>query len=320
MQRLRRIRRCRGCSARRQRRTDAAVQEVGEQRAEDRCTERTADRAKERHPRRGDAEVFETRRVLHDQHQHLHARPDTGAEDEQVNRLQQCRCGRVHPGHQQKSKRHHRRSGDREDLVSPGPADQDTAAYRRREHPGDHRQRAQTRCRRRDPVDELHVGRQEGQRAQHREADHERQHAAHREDRIGEQPRRQDGRGFRPRRTAFDPDKDAQRRRGGGEQTDDRRRAPRIGGATPAGGQRQAGRAQADEQDAGVVDDRLPARGQRRDRRGRNEEDDDRDRHVDPERPPPGQVVGEIAAQQRADHRGHTKHRAQRALIAAAIP
>ena len=59
---------------------------------------------------------------------------------------------------------------------------------------------------------------------------------------------------------------------------------------------------------------------QRRDRRGRNKEDDDRDRHVDPERPPPGQVVGEVAAEQRADHRGDAEHRAQRALIAAAIP
>ena len=97
-------------------------------------------------------------------------------------------------------------------------------------------------------------------------------------------------------------------------------RTPRIGGATPAGGQRQAGGSEADEQNADVVDHRLGASGQRRDRRRRNEKDDDRDRHVDPERPPPAQMIGEISAQQRADHGGHTEYRAQRALIAAAIP
>jgi len=86
-------------------------------------------------PRSSKLDVF-----CHDQHKHLHARPDTGAEDEQVNRLQQCRCGRVHPGHQKKARAITAVPATGKILYRPVRPDQDTAADRRREHPGDHRQ------------------------------------------------------------------------------------------------------------------------------------------------------------------------------------
>ena len=53
---------------------------------------------------------------------------------------------------------------------------------------------------------------------------------------------------------------------------------------------------------------------------GRQHDHHDRDRHVDVERPPPRQVVGEQPAQQRTEHRGHAEHRTQRALVLAAFP
>ena len=43
------------------------------------------------------------------------------------------------------------------------------------------------------------------------------------------------------------------------EQADDHRRGPGVGAAAPAGGQREAGGAEADEHDARVVDDRVAA-------------------------------------------------------------
>ena len=59
--------------------------------------------------------------------------------------------------------------------------------------------------------------------------------------------------------------------------------------------------------------------GQLWDRRRRHEEDHHRDGDVDPERPPPGQIVGEVAAEQRPDDRRDTEHRAQNALVAASF-
>ena len=64
----------------------------------------------------------------------------------------------------------------------------------------------------------------------------------------------------------------------------------------------------------------LARRPQRRNRRGRHEDDHHGDWHIDPKRPPPGQIVGEVPAQQRPDDRRDTEDRAQDALIAAPFP
>jgi hypothetical protein len=47
--------------------------------------------------------------------------------------------------------------------------------------------------------------------------------------------------------------------------------------------------------------------------------DDDADRHIDVECPPPRQVICEQAAEQRADHRRDSEHGAQCALVLAAF-
>ncbi|COW58279.1 Uncharacterised protein [Mycobacterium tuberculosis] len=64
--------------ARRQRGTESSVQEVYEQRTECCGTKRGADHPEEGHTRCCDAEVFERRRVLHDENEHLHGQSDAG--------------------------------------------------------------------------------------------------------------------------------------------------------------------------------------------------------------------------------------------------
>ena len=71
------------------------------------------------------AEVGESRRVLHDQDEHLHAHADPGAEDEEVQRLHDHRCLGIHLGQQHEPHRHHARANDREDLVPAGAAHYD---------------------------------------------------------------------------------------------------------------------------------------------------------------------------------------------------
>ena len=80
------------------------------------------------------------------------------------------------------------------------------------------------------------------------------------------------------------------------------------------------GRTETDEHDARVVDDRSRTLYQRRDGASRHDEHHDRDRHVDPERPAPGQVVGEEATKERSDHRGDAEDGAKCSLVAAAVP
>ena len=298
-----------------QRGGDAAFQEVGEQRPEDGRTERTSDGAEERHARRRDAEVGEVGGALHDQHQYLHAQPDPGSEHEQVGALLEYRGAGVHLRQQHESHRHDRGADDGEHLVATGAADQHAAAHGGQQQPAHHRQRAQAGLGGRDTVDELHEGRQEGQRTQHRETDDEGEHTAHGEHGAGEQPDGQHG--FVG--AQLDPDEQRQHHRRADEQTDDHRRRPCVGASAPAGGQRQPGRAEAYGRDAGVVDGRPGPLPQRRDRHGGHGEHDQGDGDVDPERPAPAEVIGEVSAQQGADHRRHAEHRTQRALIPAPI-
>ena len=62
---------------------------------------------------------------------------------------------------------------------------------------------------------------------------------------------------------------------------------------------------------------RRPADARHRERG--QDDDGDADRQVDVEGPPPRQVIGEQAAEQRPEHRRDTEHRAERALVLAAF-
>lgn len=201
------------------------------------------------------------------------------------------------------------------DPVLPGAPDEYATAQRGDQQPDDHGQRTQPRRGGRDAVDELHVGRQKRQGSQHREAHHERQHTAHRENRIREQPDRQN----RFCGKAFDEDEGHQGSHRRDEQPDDRHRTPRVCGAAPACRQGQPGRPEPDQDDAGVIEHRSGGAGEFGNGDSGDRDDHHRHRHVDPEGPPPAQVVGEQPAEQRADDGGDAEDRPERTLVAATI-
>ena len=99
----------------------------------------------------------------------------------------------------------------------------------------------------------------------------------------------------------------------------DRERVPGEGVAAERGEQDQADRRRADQRGARIVDHMAglaqPA-GQHR--RGHHQ-GNDADREVDVENPPPGQVVHEEAADQRAEHAGDPERGAEDPLITAAL-
>lgn len=105
-----------------------------------------------------------------------------------------------------------------------------------------------------------------------------------------------------------------------GEQADDGRRPPGVLGTAPGRRQGQAGGAERHEQAAQVVNLGLAAAAHLGDGPGGQRDDDDRDRDVYVEHPPPGEVVGEYPAEQRPDHRGDAEDRAERALVLTAQP
>ncbi len=115
-------------------------------------------------------------------------------------------------------------------------------------------------------------------------------------------------------------DERGEQRDRGDEQPDDGHGAPRVLVAAPGERQDHAGRAEGDQGDAAVVDERAGVRPYRGNGSRRDDEDDDRDRNIDVERPAPAQVVGEQAAQRGPDDRGDAEDGAQRTLVAPAIP
>ena len=194
------------------RRGDAAgsvsLQDVGVDGAEDRRAERAAERAEERHAGRGDAEVAVVGGVLHDDRQDLHGQPDAGAEHQHVEGHHPVRRVRVQPGQQVQPDRHHQRRR-RSGTSCTGRSGRRWCRRRSRctSSPMHQRQGPQPRRGRRDALDVLQVRRQERHRAEHREADDERQHDADDEHRRAEQPQRQD----RVDRAALDEDEHRQR-------------------------------------------------------------------------------------------------------------
>ena len=99
----------------------------------------------------------------------------------------------------------------------------------------------------------------------------------------------------------------------------DRSGAPRVRRAAEAR-ERDDRRERAGEQHgAAIVDRVLDAVRMRVEDGGDHEQRERADRQVDVEDPAPGEVVDEEAADQRPDHRGDAEHRAEHALVLAAV-
>ena len=202
-----------------------------------------------------------------------------------------------------------------EDLVAAGATDDRPGRDRGDEQPEHHRQRPESGRGGGDTVHVLQVGRQERHRAEHREADDERDHRGQREHRALEQVQRQHRLGGP---TLGEHERwDAEQR--SDEQADDQPRRPVVLRPAEAGGEGQPTGDERDRGDAGVVDRRPPVRAHRGHRLRGDGDDEDADRHVDDEAPVPGQVVGEEPAEQRPDHGGDAEDGSERALVLAAL-
>ena len=162
----------------------------------------------------------------------------------------------------------------------------------------------------------LQEQRQVGQRAEHREAGREADRGGDGEDRVLEQPQRQDGLGG----VAGGEVPGEQQQRGQGEQPDDHRRGPGVRGAAPGGREHDRGGEPGERGRAEVVDlVVLPGAG-RGEHHGDHDKRDRADRQVDVEHPAPAEVVDEEPADQRADDGRDAEDRAERALVLAALP
>jgi hypothetical protein len=186
------------------------------------------------------------------------------------------------------------------------------AEDRGREEPGHERGELETRSRRARPLRDLQVERQEGDRAEQREADDEANGARGRERPVPEERKRQD----RFRRTPLDEHERRQQDDARDDQPDDLRRTP--GPGRPAEAREEDDRRQVGRKQRGAeVVHRVPAklrRGAERDRDHGEREEADRD--VDVEDPAPAQVVDEEAAEQRPDDRRDAEDGSEVALVA----
>ena len=198
--------------------------------------------------------------------------------------------------------RHDHCPDDRQDLVAAGPAGhltRDQRGHRRAEHQRDQRQAA---ARGRVMLDGLLEERQEGQRAEHGQAEQQAHRGGQREVTVPEDVQRQHRLGG----PGFDHEECGQRQCGDDSQHDDLPGAPRVLAAAPAGHQHDRRRSDRDDCGAQVVDlvlhspARQVQRGPQVDQRG------PADRHVDVEDPAPGPVLRDVTADQRpGDHRHH---------------
>ncbi len=178
----------------------------------------------------------------------------------------------------------------------------------------DQGQHVDTGERGRDTVDDLQVGRQVDQDGEHRGVGEEPDQRGEDHGPGAEHGRRQDRGGG----TALDGHQQRGQRDGGDDQADDGRRAP-APALTERGGQDQAGGDRGQDGGAGVVDAGLGSPGGRGQRTGGDGEGDDADGQVDQEGPAPGELVGEDAAQQRADDAGDAVDRTEHPLVPAAF-
>ncbi|MEY9485079.1 hypothetical protein RKD26_000873 [Streptomyces calvus] len=168
----------------------------------------------------------------------------------------------------------------------------------------------------RGPVDHLEIGRQVAGGAEQGDADHQAHQCADVEDRVPEQPQRDEGFGGE----ALDEEEEQAGRGGAGGEPMDDAGVPGVLGAAPAGQQDQAGGGGGEQQGAEDVEAGPGAGFGQFQREGDDGHGDDAEGHVDVEAPAPGVVVGEVAAEQRAGDGGEAEGGADESHEAGALP
>jgi hypothetical protein len=167
---------------------------------------------------------------------------------------------------------------------------------------------------RRQALHRLLVQRQEGERAEHGQAEQEAHRGDEREVPVAEHMQRQHGLGRPP----LDQDERDRRHHRHRAQHHDLHRPPRVLRAAPGGQQDQRGRGHGEDHRAKVVDLVLHLVARHVQGQGEVDEGGAADRHVDIEDPAPGQAVGDVPADQRAGDHGqrHRRHDVAHVLTA----
>ncbi len=201
-------------------------------------------------------------------------------------------------------------------AVAPGAADHLPGDDGRADDAAHHGQHQQSGLGRRGPVDHLEVGGQIAGGAEQGDADDQAHQPGDVEDGVAEQPQRDEG---------FDGEAlDGQEGGGGGEgaraEAEDDAGVPGVLGAAPAGEQDQAGGGGGQQQCAEHVEAAAARRLRQFQHQGDDDHGDQAEGHVDVEAPAPGEVVGEVAAEQRSGDRGESEGGADQAHEASALP
>ncbi|GGX72339.1 hypothetical protein GCM10010358_28430 [Streptomyces minutiscleroticus] len=289
---------------------------VGEQRAEDGGADAAADLPEVGVCAGGGAEVGGAHGVLHGEHEDRHHHADAGAEHGRPDAVVQPGRVGVQAGQQPHAEGGQGAAEDRGEAVAAGAADELPGDDRGEDDAARHGQHEQAGLGGRGAVDHLQEARQVAGRAEQGDADDQAHQRGDVEDGVAEQPQGDDGFG----REALGEHEEQRADDGAGGQAEDRAGAPGVLGAAPAGQQHQAGGGGGQQQGAGHVE-AGPGGGP-----GELEDDGDdgqgeqAEGHVDVEAPAPGEVVGEVAAEQRSGDRGEAERGADEAHVAAALP
>ncbi len=263
------------------------------------------------------AHLAQRERVLHDEDEDLHTHAEPEAHDREVGTEHPDRQRRGHRGEQEQSDRGDRRSDDRQPLVPTGAADQLARDDRGEQQRSHHRDHQQPRLGRVDAGHHLQVGRQVGERAEHRNTNDETGDGGEVEVAVFEQVQRHDRLGG-PALDHHEGDRGDDR---ADDERDDLDRIPGVGRAAPGAEQHQARRGEREQHHSGEVDARLRggALGELQERDG-GDDGEDAERDIHPQTPAPAGSLGEPAAQQRSGDRGQREDTAHDAHVAAALP
>ncbi len=295
---------------------ELAGQPVGEEGAEDGRTDAAADLPEVVGGAGRGAEVGGAYGVLHGEHQHRHHEADAEAEDAHPEAVDLARGVLLHPGQQPHPHRRQRAAHDGEHLVVPGAADELSGDDGGEDDAAHHRQHQQPGLGGRGAVDHLQEGRQIAGGAEERDADDGADQAGDIEDRVAEQPQRDQRFGGE----VLDGEEQQGTAERTGAEAEDDPRVPGVLGAAPTGQQDQAGGERGEQQRARDVQPGTARRPGQLQYEGDDQERERAERDVEVEAPAPGGAIGAEAADQRAGHGGEAEGGTDQAHVAAAGP
>ncbi len=289
---------------------------LGEEGAEDGGADAAADLPEVVVGAGGGAEVGGADAVLHGEHQHRHDQADPRAEHRHPDAVVQPRGAGLQQGEQPHAERGEDPARDGVRAVAPGLADELAGEDRSADDAAHHGEHQQAGLGGAGAVDHLEEGRQVAGGAEQGDADHRPDQAGEVEDRLAEEPQRDEGFG----RVPLGDEEEHRRQDGSGGEREDGPRAPGVLRPAPAGQQHQAGGGGGQQQDAGHVEAATGGGLGELEDDGDHGEGDQAEGDVEVEAPAPRHVVGEEAAEQRPGDRGEAEGGADQPHVAGPLP